>query len=110
MAALQKLPELQDVASDQQTNSTKVSLVIDRDQAARFGIQPELIDATLYDAFGQRQVTQYFTQLNAYHVILEVPPALQGDPQVARQAVHQVAADRADGAAVQLWRTTTPRT
>src|SRR3984957_2541442 len=80
MAALQKLPELQDVASDQQTNSTKVSLVIDRDQAARFGIQPQLIDATLYDAYGQRQVTQYFTQLNAYHVILEVPPALQGDP------------------------------
>src|SRR6202020_1208109 len=69
-----------DVATDQLTNSTKVSLVIDRDQAARFGIQPELIDATLYDAFGQRQVTQYFTQLNAYHVILEVPPALQGDP------------------------------
>ena len=81
MAAMQKLPELQDVASDQQTNSTKVSLVIDRDQAARFGIQPELIDATLYDAFGQRQVAQYFTQLNAYHVILEVPPALQGDPE-----------------------------
>jgi HAE1 family hydrophobic/amphiphilic exporter-1 len=80
MTALQKLPELQDVASDQQTNSTKVALVIDRDQAARFGIQPQLIDATLYDAFGQRQVTQYFTQLNAYHVILEVPPALQGDP------------------------------
>ena len=47
MAALQKLPELQDVASDQQTDSTKVSLVIDRDQAARFGIQPQLIDATL---------------------------------------------------------------
>ena len=80
MDAMQKLPELRDVASDQQTNSTKVSLVIDRDQAARFGIQPELIDATLYDAYGQRQVTQYFTQLNAYHVILEVPPALQGDP------------------------------
>ncbi|HTV79006.1 MAG TPA: efflux RND transporter permease subunit [Steroidobacteraceae bacterium] len=80
MAALQKLPELSDVASDQQTNSPKVSLVIDRDQAARFGIQPELIDATLYDAFGQRQVAQFFTQLNAYHVILEVPPALQGDP------------------------------
>jgi hydrophobe/amphiphile efflux-1 (HAE1) family protein len=80
MQALQKLPELQDVASDQQTNSTKVSLVIDRDQAARFGIQPQLIDATLYDAFGQRQVAQFFTQLNAYHVILEVSPALQGDP------------------------------
>ena len=80
MAALQKLPQLQDVASDQQTNSPMVTLVIDRDQAARFGIQPQLIDATLYDAFGQRQVAQYFTQLNAYHVILEVPPALQGDP------------------------------
>jgi HAE1 family hydrophobic/amphiphilic exporter-1 len=80
MGALQKLPQLRDVASDQQTNSTKVALVIDRDQAARFGIQPQLIDATLDDAFGQRQVAQYFTQLNAYHVILEVPPALQGDP------------------------------
>ncbi|HTY93890.1 MAG TPA: multidrug efflux RND transporter permease subunit [Steroidobacteraceae bacterium] len=80
LEALQKLPQLRDVASDQQTNSTKVSLVIDRDQAARFGIQPQLIDATLYDAYGQRQVAQYFTQLNAYHVILEVPPALQGDP------------------------------
>jgi hydrophobic/amphiphilic exporter-1 (mainly G- bacteria), HAE1 family len=80
LTSLQKLPELRDVASDQQTNSTKVSLVIDRDQAARFGIQPELVDATLYDAYGQRQVTQYFTELNAYHVILEVPPALQGDP------------------------------
>ena len=80
MTALQKLPQLRDVASDQQTKAPKVSLVIDRDQAARFGIQPQLIDATLDDAFGQRQVAQYFTQLNAYHVILEVPPALQGDP------------------------------
>ncbi len=80
LAAMKRLPELTDASSDQFTNSTKVSLVIDRDQAARFGIQPELIDATLYDAYGQRQVTQYFTQLNAYHVILEVPPALQGDP------------------------------
>jgi len=80
LAAMKQLPELTDATSDQYTNSTKVSLVIDRDQAARFGIQPELIDATLYDAYGQRQVTQYFTQLNAYHVILEVPPALQGDP------------------------------
>ena len=53
------MPQLRDVASDQQTNGTMLSLVIDRDQAARFGIQPSLIDATLYDAFGQRQVTQY---------------------------------------------------
>ena len=80
LGALQKLPQLRDVASDQQTSGTMVSLVIDRDQAARFGIQPALIDNTLYDAFGQRQATQYFTQLNSYHVILEVTPSLQGDP------------------------------
>jgi len=77
---LQALPQLRDVATDQQTNSTMLSLTIDRDQAARFGIQPFVIDQTLYDAFGQRQVTQYFTQLNTYHVILEITPALQTDP------------------------------
>jgi hydrophobe/amphiphile efflux-1 (HAE1) family protein len=81
LAQLQKLPALRDVATDQQTNSSMLSLSIDRDQAARFGIQPSLIDQTLDDAFGQRQVTQYFTQLNAYHVILEVPPQMQSDPQ-----------------------------
>jgi hydrophobe/amphiphile efflux-1 (HAE1) family protein len=77
---MKSLPELQDVASDQQTNGGTVTLVIDRDQAARFGIQPQLIDDTLYDAFGQRQVTQYFTQLNSYHVVMEVLPELQRDP------------------------------
>jgi hydrophobic/amphiphilic exporter-1 (mainly G- bacteria), HAE1 family len=77
---LKKLPQLRDVASDQQSSSTMVSLVIDRDQAARFGIQPSLINNTLYDAFGQREVTQYFTQLNSYHVVLEVLPALLGQP------------------------------
>src|SRR5438045_9575066 len=51
---------------------------MDRDTASRYGIQPQLIDDTLYDAFGQRQVTQYFTQLNSYHVILEILPELQG--------------------------------
>ena len=75
-AKLKTLPELRDVATDQQTGGTTYTLTIDRDQAARFGIQPQLIDDTLYDAFGQRQVTQYFTQLNSYHV-LEVLPALQ---------------------------------
>ena len=80
LAQMQKLPQLRDVASDQQNNGTTLSLVIDRDQAARFGIQPSLIDATLYDAFGQREVTQYFTQLNSYHVVLEVTPELQEDP------------------------------
>jgi multidrug efflux pump subunit AcrB len=77
---LKKLPQLRDVASDQQSSSSKLALVINRDQAARFGIQPALIDNTLYDAFGQRQVTQYFTQLASYHVVLEVSPALLGDP------------------------------
>ncbi|HUN94447.1 MAG TPA: efflux RND transporter permease subunit [Burkholderiaceae bacterium] len=81
LAKLQALPQLRDVASDQQTSSTTLRLAIDRDQAARFGIQPALIDATLYDAFGQRQVAQFFTQLNTYHVILEITPELQADPR-----------------------------
>jgi len=80
LAELKRLPQLTDVASDQQSSSTRLSLVIDRDQAARFGIQPALIDNTLYDAFGQRQVTQYFTQLASYHVVLEVSPSLLGQP------------------------------
>src|ERR1700736_4341185 len=79
LAKVQTLPELRDVATDQQTNGTTLELKINRDTAARYGIQPQLIDDTLYDAFGQRQVTQYFTQLNSYHVILEVLPELQGD-------------------------------
>jgi HAE1 family hydrophobic/amphiphilic exporter-1 len=78
LAKLQSLPELRDVATDQQTRGTTLTLTIDRDTAARYGISPQLIDDTLYDAFGQRQVAQYFTQLNSYHVILEVLPELQG--------------------------------
>jgi hydrophobic/amphiphilic exporter-1 (mainly G- bacteria), HAE1 family len=77
LAKMQTLPELRDVATDQQTNGTTLELKINRDTASRYGIQPQLIDDTLYDAFGQRQVTQYFTQLNSYHVILEVLPELQ---------------------------------
>ena len=77
---MKRLPMLRDVATDQQTNGSMLSLTIDRDAAARFGIQPAQIDATLYDAFGQRQAAQYFTQLNSYHVILEITPELQGDP------------------------------
>jgi HAE1 family hydrophobic/amphiphilic exporter-1 len=75
---MQTLPELRDVATDQQTTGTTLTLTIDRDTASRYGIQPQLIDDTLYDAFGQRQVTQYFTQLNSYHVVLEILPELQG--------------------------------
>jgi hydrophobe/amphiphile efflux-1 (HAE1) family protein len=82
VAKLQGLKLLADVTSDQQANAATATLTIDRDRASRFGIQPTLIDATIYDAIGQRQVTQYFTQLNSYHVILEVDPALQVDPRL----------------------------
>jgi HAE1 family hydrophobic/amphiphilic exporter-1 len=78
LAKMQTLPELRDVATDQQATGTTLTLTINRDTASRYGIQPQLIDDTLYDAFGQRQVTQYFTQLNSYHVILEILPELQG--------------------------------
>jgi HAE1 family hydrophobic/amphiphilic exporter-1 len=78
LAKMQTLPELRDVATDQQSNGTTLTLNINRDTASRYGITPQLIDDTLYDAFGQRQVTQYFTQLNSYHVILEILPQLQG--------------------------------
>jgi len=77
---LQSLPMLRDVTSDQQDGGTTATLVIDRDAAARFGVQPQVIDDTLYDAFGQRQITQYFSQVNSYHLILEVPPDMAGDP------------------------------
>jgi HAE1 family hydrophobic/amphiphilic exporter-1 len=78
LAKMKTLPELRDVATDQQSEGTTLELKINRDTASRYGIQPQLIDDTLYDAFGQRQVTQYFTQLNSYHVILEILPELQG--------------------------------
>jgi len=79
LTKMQTLPELRDVATDQQSQGTTLQLNINRDTASRYGIQPQLIDDTLYDAFGQRQVTQYFTQLNSYHVILEILPELQGN-------------------------------
>ena len=74
LGALRGLPVLRDVTADQQATGTTATLAIDRDAAARFGIQPQVIDDTLYDAFGQRQVTQYFSQVNSYHLILEVQP------------------------------------
>jgi HAE1 family hydrophobic/amphiphilic exporter-1 len=76
---LKSLPELRDVASDQQASGTSLTLAIDRDQAARYGVTPQLVDDTLYDAFGQRQIAQYFTQQNSYHVVMEILPELQGD-------------------------------
>jgi HAE1 family hydrophobic/amphiphilic exporter-1 len=79
LAKMQTLPQLRDVATDQQTQGTTLELNINRDTASRYGITPQLIDDTLYDAFGQRQVTQYFTQLNSYHVVMEILPELQGN-------------------------------
>jgi hydrophobe/amphiphile efflux-1 (HAE1) family protein len=82
---LQALPQLRDVATDQQIAGTTATLTIDRSAAQRFGIEPQQIDDTLYDAFGQREVTQYFTQLNSYFVILEVPPQIEGDLATLRK-------------------------
>jgi hydrophobe/amphiphile efflux-1 (HAE1) family protein len=81
LAKLQTLPELADASSDQQGNAPQLKVSINRDQAARFGIHPEVIDATLNDAFGQRQIAQYYTQTNTYNVVLEVPPSMQGAPE-----------------------------
>jgi multidrug efflux pump len=77
---LKKLPQLEDVATDQQMGGLAVSLVIDRITASRLGIAPSTIDNTLYDAFGQRQINTMYTQLNQYHVILESEPEFQKDP------------------------------
>jgi HAE1 family hydrophobic/amphiphilic exporter-1 len=79
-AAMKKLPELEDVASDQQVAAPHIAVEIDRDAASRLGISPSLIDQTLYDAFGQRQVANLYTSTSQYKVILEVQPAFQDDP------------------------------
>jgi multidrug efflux pump len=84
MAKLSALPQLSDVATDQQNDGSQVELVIDRATASRLGITPEMIDDTLYDAFGQRQVSTMFTQLNQYHVVLEVDPEFQRTPQALK--------------------------
>jgi len=77
---LKALPELRDVATDQQTGALAENLVIDRTTASRLGISPQMVDETLYDAFGQRQVSTLYTQLNQYHVVLETMPEFQKDP------------------------------
>ncbi len=77
---LKQQPELRDVATDQLSGGLNADLTIDRDTAARFGILPQAIDDTLYDAFGQRQVSTIFTQLNQYRVVLEVDPQFQKNP------------------------------
>jgi multidrug efflux pump len=80
VARLKQIPELEDVATDQQPGGLAVNLVIDRVTASRLGIAPSTIDNTLYDAFGQRQISTMYTQVNQYHVILESDPQFQKNP------------------------------
>jgi multidrug efflux pump len=82
---LRTIPELEDVASDQQATGIGTSITIDRDTAARLGVTPQAIDDTLYDAFGQRQVATIFTQLNLYRVVLEVKPEYRSNPRQLSQ-------------------------
>src|SRR5215468_996096 len=98
IARLKDLPELHDVASDQQNGGLQAMLDIDRDTASRLGIVPQLIDDTLYDAFGQRQVSTIYTQLNQYHVVLEVLPQYQDNPE----ALKSIYVKSASGAQVPL--------
>jgi multidrug efflux pump len=80
MAKLSTIPELRDLATDQQTSGLAASLIVDRVTASRMGITPQAIDQTLYDAFGQRQISTMYTQLNQYHIILETQPDFQSSP------------------------------
>jgi multidrug efflux pump subunit AcrB len=80
LRALQTSPLLRDVATDHQIAGPTLSLTINRDAAARLGVSTQAIDDTLYDAFGQRKIAQFFTQLNSYWVVLEVDPAFHLDP------------------------------
>jgi multidrug efflux pump len=87
LAKLRQLPQLKDVNTDQQNRGLEARLVIDRDTAARLGIQPAAIDAALYQAFGQSQVSTIYEQLNQYHVVMEVDPRYQQTPD-ALQSVY----------------------
>ena len=82
LTAMAATHQLVDVSSDQQSQGAAVNLTIDRDAAARFGIAPSDIDAAIYNLLGQRQIAQYFTQVNSYHVVMEGPPNLQATPDM----------------------------
>jgi multidrug efflux pump len=99
VARLRELPQLTDVATDQQVQGLRANLVFDRDTAARLGITPSAIDQTLYDAYGQREVSTIFTQLNQYHVVLEVKPAFQQNPVNLRNLFIRTGAGSSSAAA-----------
>src|SRR5205823_6339249 len=98
MQKLQALPELREVATDQQTRGSQASLVIDRVTASRLGLAPQAIEDTPYDAFGQRPISTPFTHLNQYHVILETMPEFQRNPS----KLHDIYVRSASGGAVPL--------
>ncbi|MBV8756621.1 MAG: efflux RND transporter permease subunit, partial [Deltaproteobacteria bacterium] len=97
-AALRKLPELKDTRSDQQTNGLQLDITVDRDTAARFGITEAAIDNTLYDAFGQRQVAVFYTEVNQYHVVMEADSSVGTGPD----ALDHIYVSSATGAQVPL--------
>jgi multidrug efflux pump len=82
---MRKMPQLRDVSSDQQTKGLQLDVAIDRDTASRLGILPAQIDDALYSAFGQRQVSTMYRQMNQYHVVLEVAPEFQDNPDALKQ-------------------------
>jgi len=91
VAALESSPELRDVASDQLNDGLQARVVIDRDTASRLGVSPQMIDDALYDAFGQRQISILYTQLNQYRVVLEVQPEFRNTPDDIAQMYVTVA-------------------
>ena len=84
LAAMQKLPMIKDAATDQQSDGLRQQLIIDRDTASRLGVSPLAIDATLSDAFGQRQVSTTYETLNQYHVVMEVAQQFQQSPDALK--------------------------
>ena len=98
LAKFRSMPELADISTDQQDRGLQATLVVDRDTAYRLGISAKLLDDTLYDAFGQRQVAITYTQLNQYHLVMEVAPKFWQDPQI----LHDLFIRSADGTQVPL--------
>jgi multidrug efflux pump len=96
-AALQRRPELTDVNSDQQQNALETDLVIDRPTAARLGLDPSGIDNTLYDAFGQRQVSTIYNAMNQYHVVMEVAPKYWQSPETLKDVYVSTSGNSASG-------------
>jgi multidrug efflux pump len=97
VAALQALPDLTDVSSDQQNKGLQSNLIVDRDTAARLGITMSQIDNTLYDAFGQRQVSTIYVARNQYHVIMEVAPAYAQNPETLKEVYISTSGGPASG-------------